>query len=744
MKKISLFTGILLIIFALAGCGLFEREQPVTISLTHNLDTSELEDDGPRLSVKPADNIVEGQEVMITASTYPGYHFVEWQYENGDQFSNLPVTRFVVEESVALVAIYEPYEVGYFNVIAYSNDVDEPLHFSIEGPYQEGTILTITAPDVEGYTFDHFRDSDTGLLITREQHYTFTVTKDRHIEAVYAPGDRFFVVFETNVEGVSPIVSEAGPYEEDDVIVVEAPLIDGYGFIHWQTDDGTIISEERIINYTVEGAAQLIAIYNETSLVYETGFEDVSKPSFARATIETRGYQWIFHEALIGTSHLDQKEGNKSVRLRNGYIESVFAIEHLERITFKYGTFGESEPTSVRLLVSADKVSWYLLKSSTAQEAWRTFEHIFSEEDFPAHGPSGDEPLYIRISHNPANPENQINIDNLKIYVSEENDNIQYPGEPTIKLDDDIQLAYSLDEVWEGTACEAFYLTEEAQSCQVDGIVDTSTIGEYDITYYFTAGDVTVSETVTKVVLRDASYLTYDYQDSYYAGIEGLYGEALLLALRDIIQSNVTLQSYGDARDILQETDRDLNNPDNIILMYTRTSVDSTWDQGQTWNREHVWPQSRLALSSSTSNSNRHIGSDLHNLRAVNPGVNSSRGNKLFGFETTTDTYYPGEDRGNAARIYFYMAVMYAQLTLSDNIPDASTTYTPQGAEHGLLSVLLYFHFDDPVDQYEIIRNDIIYGYQNNRNPFVDHPHLVELIYWDHENLLDWFDDLES
>lgn len=53
----------------------------------------------------------------------------------------------------------------------------------------------------------------------------------------------------------------------------------------------------------------------------------------------------------------------------------------------------------------------------------------------------------------------------------------------------------------------------------------------------------------------------------------------------------------------------------------------------------------------------------------------------------------------------------------------------------GLLSSLLAFHYDDPVDAFEQQRNDIIYSYQNNRNPFIDHPHLIDLIFFSSEDL---------
>jgi endonuclease I len=208
----------------------------------------------------------------------------------------------------------------------------------------------------------------------------------------------------------------------------------------------------------------------------------------------------------------------------------------------------------------------------------------------------------------------------------------------------------------------------------------------------------------------------------YYADASGLDGSELLLALRTILNDGLVRKTYGDARYILNVTDRDPTNPANVILVYLGTSVSGTWDGGVTWNREHVWPQSRMGCSA--DNTSRDLCADLHNLKPANPSINSSRGNKFFGLTTTATTFAPREQvRGDLARILFYMAVTYPGLTLSDNNADDTIP------EMGLLTLLLLWHVEDPVDAFEQNRNEIIYEEQGNRNPFIDHPHLVDLIW---------------
>ncbi len=221
--------------------------------------------------------------------------------------------------------------------------------------------------------------------------------------------------------------------------------------------------------------------------------------------------------------------------------------------------------------------------------------------------------------------------------------------------------------------------------------------------------------------------------EGYYEGADGLEGQALVTFLRNLITQGYTGITYGDARYFLGFADRDTSVTGMVRLIYDGRLVSPTWDGGITWNREHVWPQSRMGVN--VNNSSINIGSDLHNLRACTPSVNSSRGNKNFDWVTTATSYYPGDqDRGDVARILFYMVIRYPQLSLVSGNPTDNTL------QIGNLDALLQFHLLDPVDDFERQRNDLIYyGYfdttvnrflrQNNRNPFIDHPEFVEKIW---------------
>lgn len=225
----------------------------------------------------------------------------------------------------------------------------------------------------------------------------------------------------------------------------------------------------------------------------------------------------------------------------------------------------------------------------------------------------------------------------------------------------------------------------------------------------------------------------------YYKSAEGLKGQKLVEELRIIVSTNLNEIRYRDIKEILEFSDVNPSNSNQVIGIYDRKLLRANWGTRSEWHREHVWPNSRLGMER-VKETEVNQGSDPHNLRAIVPATNSSRSNRYYN-NTTTDNilghtlqanaYYPGDqDIGDVARILLYMVIRYEFLGLTDNLTLLSEkAYTKEAANMGLLSVLLDWHNNDPVDNFELNRNEIIYQYQNNRNPFIDHPELFEEVY---------------
>ena len=246
-----------------------------------------------------------------------------------------------------------------------------------------------------------------------------------------------------------------------------------------------------------------------------------------------------------------------------------------------------------------------------------------------------------------------------------------------------------------------------------------------------TSGKKTIFIIYEKFMLETDVYVLEDYafeiEMEYYEDAINLKGVLLQQALRTIINDGFINLLYGEARYILPESDVDPNNSNNVILVYLGTSVSNNWDRGVTWNREHVWPQSRLGVYADPYNDFPSKATDLHNLKPADPDENANRSNDYFDWFKTSSTYEPRDEvKGDIARIILYMTTMYYDLTLNDN-PNADS----RDMTMGILSVLLEWNELDPVDDFERNRNEVIYSYQNNRNPFIDYPEFVELIWGD-------------
>ena len=219
--------------------------------------------------------------------------------------------------------------------------------------------------------------------------------------------------------------------------------------------------------------------------------------------------------------------------------------------------------------------------------------------------------------------------------------------------------------------------------------------------------DVILENDVVIYAITEEEEITYE---GYYSVLDGVSNSNLLSTLRTLL-SNYTYRNYDYARDLLQDSDEDPNNSNNIILVYNRASVLSRWDAGATWNREHVWPQSLLADTIQKA--------DVHNLKPANPNINSTRGNNQFAagsgsYGIVDGGFFPGEkDKGDIARIVMFMHVKY-NLNIS---------------AVGKINILLRWHEQDPVDAFESNRNDVIYRDTKNRNPFIDYPDLAYRIF---------------
>ncbi|TQV73830.1 PKD domain-containing protein [Aliikangiella marina] len=241
--------------------------------------------------------------------------------------------------------------------------------------------------------------------------------------------------------------------------------------------------------------------------------------------------------------------------------------------------------------------------------------------------------------------------------------------------------------------------------------------------------------------------------------------------------------SSTDTWDILESADENPDDPSSVITLYRNASYVKFGGGVGAYNREHSWPKS---YGFPDDNSDNYPYTDAHHLFIADAGYNSTRSNKPFAdcdvgcTEVNTDAnngrgglggddsnYTDGQfsegswetwngRKGDVARAIMYMAIRYEggthgvtgsmepDLILTDNrvLIDSSRTGSNNSVGYmGLKSTLIAWHKADPVDDIERRRNDIVFGFQGNRNPFIDRPEFVSCVF---ENICDGTPDTDA
>lgn len=234
---------------------------------------------------------------------------------------------------------------------------------------------------------------------------------------------------------------------------------------------------------------------------------------------------------------------------------------------------------------------------------------------------------------------------------------------------------------------------------------------------------------------------------TYYQSIDLTQeGSELKEDLTDLISgTHYYTVSYNELWSVLKQTDEDPNNSNNVLLIYgwndnnaeddddySRDKDDTCGDGNpctdETWNREHVFPK---GLDASNSNDSGPTA-DPHMLRPSDVEMNGLRANREFAagsgiasYVTSNGDFYPGDNwKGDVARIIMYMYVRYGEQWNPNYVGESSNTYHVD-----MPDIFLQWNTEDPVSEYELNRNTILYDLQGNRNPFIDNPYLATRIW---------------
>lgn len=270
--------------------------------------------------------------------------------------------------------------------------------------------------------------------------------------------------------------------------------------------------------------------------------------------------------------------------------------------------------------------------------------------------------------------------------------------------------------------------------------------------YYNTAtgNGLTLKTQLKKIIdnVNDGLPSEHLHTDQGYGALWSLFTHS---AFRDNYYEN-----DGSLLDIYSE------NPSGIDpYSYTSTSQQcgSYSSEGDCYNREHLIPQSyfdNYAIDPMKNDpffvfpSDGKVNGDRSNFPFGKVGTatytsqnGSKKGNGVnsgYAQGYTGTVFEPiNEFKGDVARAFLYFATRYedsmnnfyttanASTCQAKNMFDGSTgrVFT-----NPFIDIIVKWHTDDPVSAKEIAaNNDIYYNHQNNRNPYIDHPEYVGVIW---------------
>ena len=242
--------------------------------------------------------------------------------------------------------------------------------------------------------------------------------------------------------------------------------------------------------------------------------------------------------------------------------------------------------------------------------------------------------------------------------------------------------------------------------------------------------------------------------DTYYASANTGSAQNLLDSLRSIINANYKTLGYDGLLEAYHTTDK---RPDGYLKDYysniTNYVIGGPAEnaqykkEGDGYNREHAIPQSWWGKGTTNQGCDAFIvlptDGYINNMRSNWPfgevasvSKQSANGFSLFGTgKNNIGTCFEPNDmyKGDFARIYFYAITKWKTTTWTGG--NASSTFLTSlsapnwGLTNYALDLFVRWHAEDPVDEWELNRNDNVFALQKNRNPYIDHPEWVDIIW---------------
>ena len=249
-------------------------------------------------------------------------------------------------------------------------------------------------------------------------------------------------------------------------------------------------------------------------------------------------------------------------------------------------------------------------------------------------------------------------------------------------------------------------------------------------------------------------------RDYYPNTLEGKSGAELKTELHNLLKNHTRI-AYGSRNydgactwTVFKQSDKRANG--KVWDMYSNNTYSFSSGAAKGMNIEHSVPKSWWGDSNYDDTTPGYpyqydASYDLHHLTPADASANMAKSNYALGEVITpsfdnevskigtgyangkaTNLFEPADEyKGDFARMYLYFVTCYQDYIWQSlaNTMFAQNSYPTLNAYGQTL--LLKWHRQDPVSQKEIDRNNAVYSFQGNRNPYIDYPNLVEYIWGD-------------
>jgi len=204
----------------------------------------------------------ENVSITVTATPVMGYVFSEWR-ENGATVSTDGNYTFTLTTNRNLKAVFAKEIIKY--IVTTSVEPDSGGTTSGGGTFDENASVTVTATPSVGYVFSAWKEN--GAAVSTDSNYTFTLTTNRNLTAVFAKEIKKYTVAASTEPSGGGSALGGGAFDENTSVTVTATPSAGYIFSAW-TENGATVSTDSSYTFTLTANRNLTAVFAKEIIKY--------------------------------------------------------------------------------------------------------------------------------------------------------------------------------------------------------------------------------------------------------------------------------------------------------------------------------------------------------------------------------------------------------------------------------------------------------------------------------------------